>query len=582
MLDARLQGSDYRKPVVVGLLITIISYSTSTAFAQNLGLPPGGPDRPGPDRIQPPPLPDAQRPAPSLVLPPVPPAPKDELSSGVRVQVREIKLSGNTVFSDEELAQVTRPYENRVVTSEELQELRYQLTLYYVERGYINSGAVIPDQRVQDGVIRLQIIEGELSEIDISGNGRLRSSYIRNRLSRKTDAALNIEALQQRLQLLQQSDLIERLNAELLPGLRPGEAKLNVAIERENPWLFSVVAANNRSPSVGAERVEAFIGHRNLTGWGDTLAVRYGLSDGADDVGVFYSIPLNAQDTILRLSYDRSDSSVVEEPFADLDIDSELETYSIGITHPVHRTPTQNFSLGLSFDRRRSETSLLGRPFSFSPGAEDGESTVSVLRISQDWLWRSLDQVLAARSTLSWGTGILGATENDFEPDGKFLAWLGQFQWVKRFGERGYQVLFRSDLQLAADALLSLEQCAVGGLDTVRGYRVNQLVRDNCGIVSAELRIPVFRLPIPRLSRGPEDGVVQLAPFADFGGGWNTDQPTPDPDTISSVGIGVRWGPNPNIYGELYWGYAFRDIDRPEDDDLQDDGISFRVVARLF
>lgn len=580
MTDSRPQGSYYRKPsFVVGLILALISYSMVSA--QDRDLPPSGPDRPGPMRMKPPALPDAQRPSPpSLVLPPVGPPPRDTLSSGVRVFVRRFEFTGNSVFSDKELAQVTRPYVNRIITSEELQELRYQLSLYYVNRGYINSGAVIPDQRVVDGVIHMQIIEGTLSKIAISGSGRLRKSYLRKRLSESPEEILNIETLQQRLQVLQQSDLIKRLNGELLPGVRPGEATLNMAVELENPWAFSIVAANNRSPSVGGERAELFGTYRNPSGWGDTLSVRYGFTSGADDGGVFYALPLNARDTTLRVGFDRSDSSVIEEPFKDLDIDSELESFAIGIIDPVYRTPIETFSLGLTFNRRRSKTFLLGRRFSFSPGVNNGKSDVSVLRFSQEWLKRSLDQVIAARSTISWGMGILGATENSSDPDGKYLAWLGQFQWLRRFGERDYQALFRADVQLAEDGLLPLEQCAVGGIDTVRGYRINQLVRDNCTIVSAELRIPVFRLAIPKLSRGPQDGVVQLAPFADFGAAWNKNQPTPDPEDISSVGIGIRWGPSPRFHAELYWGHAFRNIDTAEND-LQDKGISFRIVAKL-
>jgi hypothetical protein len=120
--------------------------------------------------------------------------------------------------------------------------------------------------------------------------------------------------------------------------------------------------------------------------------------------------------------------------------------------------------------------------------------------------------VIAARSTFSLGVDALGATVNGGPvPDGQYLAWLGQFQWVRRFDDRGDQFVFRTDLQLAEDPLLPLEQFAVGGASTVRGYRENQLVRDNGFVTSAELRIPTFRLAVSGLSLTEEDGVVQLA-----------------------------------------------------------------------
>ena len=95
-----------------------------------------------------PPLPSYRSPtAPPLTASPLLSPSTEPLSAQFRVFVRRFQLSGNTVFSDQDLAQVTAPYENRTITSEELQEVRHQLTLYYVERGYINSGALIPTRR---------------------------------------------------------------------------------------------------------------------------------------------------------------------------------------------------------------------------------------------------------------------------------------------------------------------------------------------------------------------------------------------------------------------------------------------------
>ncbi|MBI4330317.1 MAG: hypothetical protein HY673_03435 [Chloroflexi bacterium] len=51
------------------------------------------------------------------------------------------------------------PYVNRELTSEDLEALLLALTFHYVNRGYINSGAIIPDQTVSDGLIALHIID---------------------------------------------------------------------------------------------------------------------------------------------------------------------------------------------------------------------------------------------------------------------------------------------------------------------------------------------------------------------------------------------------------------------------------------
>jgi hemolysin activation/secretion protein len=110
--------------------------------------------------------------------------------------VREIRLTGNTAISAQELGAVTAPYLNRDLTSEDLEALRLALTHYYINKGYINSGAIIPDQTVTDGVVTLHIIEGELSQIEVTGNTRLRPSYIQNRLALEAGPPVNLNALQ--------------------------------------------------------------------------------------------------------------------------------------------------------------------------------------------------------------------------------------------------------------------------------------------------------------------------------------------------------------------------------------------------
>lgn len=555
---------------------------TSTSVTAQIVLP--VPERPGDDRRELPEYELESESEPAPILPPLPPAfPDQRLSSQLRVPVKRIKLTGNTVFSDAELAPLVAPYEGRELTSGDLQTLRRTLTLYYINQGHINSGAVIPDQQVKDGVIKIVIIEGRLTDVEVSGNTWLRDSYVRNRLSLGSDKPLNLQHLQERLQLLHQDRLIERINAELVPGLRPGEGVLRARVEESQPYELGVSFNNRNSPSVGGSRGEIWGSLLNVTGFGDSLGVRYGITKGLEDVTAIYSVPLNAQETRLRLYVDRSDADIVEEPLDFLDITSDTETYGTSLTRPLYRIPRRELVGSLIFERRRSETFSEGKPYSFSPGPHDGESNVTVLRFGLEWLDRSRDHVLAARSLFSVGIDALGATINPGDlPDGQFFAWLGQFQWVRRLGNTDRQLLLRSDLQLAADALLPLEQFAIGGATSVRGYRENLLIRDNGWVSSVEVRVPIGKLRLPWLSEQPADGLVQLAPFFDFGWGWNTDQPTPDPKTLSSIGLGIRWDPNRKIHGQLYWGIALRDVYLIGEHDLQDSGIHFAVDIQLF
>jgi hemolysin activation/secretion protein len=561
--------------VTIRNLISHACIALSLLSAGSVSAEPQPPEPPGISPAdQRPELPSFEEPEPTpkFQLPPVAPAPPGEVAGALRIFVRKFELVGNTVFSNGELSQVTAPYEGREITSDELENLRIDLTRYYVDRGYINSGAVIPDQTVQDGIVRIQIVEGVLSEINVSGNRRLRTRYVEDRIE-IGDVPLNINQLQEKLQLLQQNRRIEQVDAALKPGAVPGQAELDAEVVEARPYEIWLIGDNRRPPSVGAEEARVSLSHYNLTGFGDTLTFDYSLTEGLNDVYVRYSWPVTARDTTLDVGFQRTDADVVESPFDDLDIQNDTKTYTVGVSHPLYRTTKASFNVGLDFDRRRSKSKLLGERFSFSPGAENGLTKLSVARFSQEWLGRSFTTALAARSVFSVGLD-LDATANGADQDAEFFYWLGQFQWAQRLPWAGIESVVRTDVQLTNDSLPPIEQFAIGGMDTVRGYRVNQFVRDNAFVASLEFRVPVYRDPAGRFG-------LHLAPFADYGRSSNKGRPTPGQEAISSVGLGLRATITDRVQGWVYWGYSLDDVDNPEDDDLQDNGILFQVSARV-
>jgi hemolysin activation/secretion protein len=542
------------------------------------------------------PPPQTKRPKPGWVLPPLPPLSPEEQRHlpGPHVFVKRIVVTGSTVFSHDQIDAVTDPYINRDVTSEELESLRLALTQLYVQAGYINSGAVLMDQDVRDGTIHFRMIEGELTNVVITENKHFRTSYLRNRLTLDVTKPLNIGTLQQRLQRLQQDDRIQRLQAELRPGLRRGESELHVRIEESTPYIVSAAFNNYQAASIGSERGQLTLGHRNLTGRGDILSLTTGVSKGNKyPLDASYTLPLNARDITLGLRYRRNVSSVIEEPFEPLGIESLSEIFSVTLRAPLYRTLQREFAVSISGERLHSETTLSGRGFSFSEGPDNGKSTITALRFTAEWMDRTPNQVLALRSRFSFGLDALGATINPTMPDdpatdrnenaippGRFAAWLGQFQWGRRLNTQQIELLLRFDVQLTTEPLLALEQIAIGGRFSVRGYRENQLVRDNGALVSLESRIPLIRH-----QRWAE--YLQVVPFVDVGWGWQARGNTPSPSNLASVGLGLRWAarwalslPLRSEF-EIFWGYQLRQV-ATSGGNLQDHGLHLQLAVSLF
>lgn len=534
----------------------------------------------GPDPLE---LPQfEQEPALQFTLPPLDIPTQKQLSTSTILFVKKFLLVGNTTFSDEQLAEVTAPYEGREITTAELLAVRQDITRYYVSRGYINSGAVIPDQDVSEGTITLQIVEGRLTSTVVSGNVSLRDGFIINRLAGREGDTLNVNELRERFQILLQDPLIKSLNAELGPGVSPGEADLKITVEEDDPHHGFATINNHNAPSIGSVGGDVKLVFRSLTGLGDTLEINLDKTEGSASGSIDFALPVTSSDTFLRFSYDINDSEVVELPFKAVEIESRSKTIKISVDHPLYLTTQQRLTFGLTLEQRKAKTLLLGVPFSFSPGVIDGKSTVTALRFYQGWVDRSRNRVVAARSTFTWGLSALGGTDNVGAPDSDYFAWLGQLQVAQRLWESDSQLVFRADAQLSADQLLPIEKFSIGGANSIRGYRENQLVRDNGFVLSIEGRFPVGTLAIPGLSKGVDAGTIYLAPFVDLGRSWeNKSIATPTPHNLYSAGLGVRWDISDDLQFQIYWGYAFRNIDS-SDNDLQDEGIHFLLSKQVF
>ena len=489
-----------------------------------------------------------------------------------RFFIRDIQVIGNTVLQSE-IDEIVKDSQlkYRTVTFEDLVCLRSRITQLYLDEGYVTSGAFLANnQDLSNGVVTIQVVEGELEQIIITGLDRLQEGYIRSRLKLAASQPLNRDDLETALQLLIINPLFETVNAELTAGQKTGSNVLLVNVKQARSFTASIGVDNYRAPSIGEFQGSVNLAHGNLLGFGDRLFFQYGFTEGLDIYNASYTIPWNAYDGTFSFSYDNSNSGIITEEFRDFDIDSETETYSFNIRQPLTRSPDREFALGLTLDIRRRETFLGDEPFSFSVGAEDGKSNVTVLRFSQDWVKRDATSVFAARSQFNVGIDAFDATINNTGTDGTFFVWQGQFQWVEQLSPR-VLLITRVGGQFTDDSLLSLEKFSLGGVNTVRGYQENQLVTDSGVLGTLELRIPVTE----------NLDTLQLNPFIEFGTGWNNDEPDPENSTIASIGLGIRWALAEGLILDIDYGVPLIDVDN-DGNSLQENGLHFSVRYQPF
>jgi hemolysin activation/secretion protein len=581
--------------VLLGVTLALLTGS-SNALGQMA--PPRADDRilPGSRPVEPPPVMDDEA-EPSLILPPVPgrfgTRRGDHIGDAPRLHLRQVRLHGNTVFSDAQLAPVIEPYLGRSIRSEDVLALRDALTLFYYERGFLNSGATIPDQAPVDGSIEIRIVEGRLGRIEIVGNRRLRKAFLRKRLALDHERPLNMGDIETGLRFLLRTRGVTRANAEVLPGEEPGLARLRIRIDEKAPIQLWADVNNGRSPAIGAYQLQLGAGWDSLAGHADVLDLNFSISEGLREVRTSYEIPLNGRDGVFGLHYVYSTGDIVEEPVSELGISSHYVSVAASLRQPIYRRLDRQLLVGALFEWRRSRTFILsdlpelpgdlpnGIPESFTPGTlrDEGLATVSVLRGYLEWSQNGRGYSGVLRSTLSFGLDVLGATMNPHPvEDGSFISWLTQAQWIQRFEDPRVELLVRGSLQLTNNPLLPMERFSVGGRHSVRGYRENRLVRDNGWTASIEARFPIW-------TRADGTTWLQLAVFVDAGRSWWAQDRLigAQGQYLAGVGWGLRFSPRDWLYAELYWGHPI--IEAPgalPDRDAQDDGIYFRVTALAF
>jgi hemolysin activation/secretion protein len=384
---------------------------------------------------------------------------------------------------------------------------------------------------------------------------------------------------------------------------------LRLTIEEPEMFQVGLTADNYSSSSVGSERVRANVGVRNATGFGETFNFSGALSQGATDISASIGAPITASNTRVRLFYGRSDSKVIESQVRALDIKSLTDTVGFDVEQPIIDRVDSTLALNLGFERRHSETSVLGVPFSFSPGAQDGVSNTSVVLAGASWSRRKNDSLFSVRGTYRRGIDAFGATvfkpRTEFDAllnptgtDGRFSMFVGQVLYLYRLNQVGFlsklsdraELQMRTTAQVSLDPLMSLEKFGVGGANCVRGYAENLLVRDSGVCATVELQ-----LPIAGYHAEPHPLNLVVAPFIDYG----RSQDKVDIDLISDVrdtdtarwivgaGVGLLWQPLRGIRAQVYWGQALADNfagDDPRDNtsneqrkDLQADGVHFFV-----
>jgi hemolysin activation/secretion protein len=475
-----------------------------------------------------------------------------------QAKIKEIRITGSTVFASKELQKVVASYLGKEIDLLVVEEIAKSLTQYYVDRGYITSGAYLPPQELTSGILEVHIIEGKV-KVEIEGLERVEPQYLLDRL--RVTPLFNAKEIENALQLLRRDPLFDNIQADLKAGEQSDISVLTLKVREASNYNLSFQFDNYETPLIGEFQGTIAFSSNNFFGFTDKLNLSYGFTQGVDKASASYSLPFSSDGGRIALGYSSGETLIIED-FEELGIRSESNRFFVEVSQPLILNAKEELALSFGFDVQNSQSFILDTiPFSFSEGAIEGESKVVALRFAQRWTNYSPNRIIGISSLLSLGLNVFGATDNPSGVDGQFFSWQAGIQYLEKIDDRIF-ISMRSSLQLTPDDLLSVEKFDLGGINSVRGYRRSQIVADDGLNASLEVNFQPLEW-------------LMIAPFADFGTVWGSDL---EIETLASLGLSLR--------AESDWGfvrldYAIPLVDVEEGDSLQEDGWSISSGIKL-
>ncbi|MGB4064168.1 MAG: ShlB/FhaC/HecB family hemolysin secretion/activation protein [Azonexus sp.] len=456
----------------------------------------------------------------------------------------EFSVEGNTVLDEVEIERAVYPSLGPGKLVADVEKARAALEAAYQQQGYLSVSVVVPEQSVASGVIRLQVIEGQVERLKVSGNQYTSRSDLRAEVPEVAPGKVPHFPTMQ-AELAQAGRLADRRVTPLLrPGARPGTMEVELAVEDELPLHGNVELNNRQSPDTSLTRLEAGVRYTNLFQKQHSAGLNYVVSpEKPDEVSVlagFYSAPLSATRS-LSAFIQHSNSNIASAVGSNVVGKGTTLGARMSFTLPQPAGIANFFhslSLGLDFKdlaetqnalgADRKETPLRYMPlvaqYTFSRFGETGEFAGNLgLVVNTGYGSRDVDcqgvqmeQFACRRAYARPGFSVV---RGDLSYSKRLLGWEG---------------LAKLDFQIAGQPLVSPEQILAGGMDTVRGYYEGEAAGDVGWRLRTEVKTPtLFEIG---------GAGLRLLGFVEGAQVW-LNSPLPgqtDEFTLASAGIGLR------------------------------------------
>ena len=460
--------------------------------------------------------------------------------AAVRMVPAAFRFTGNTVFSQEELAPLVAGRLGQPTDLAGLTEAANAVSAYYRSRGYLLTEAYLPEQAFSaaGGTVTIAVIEARVGRVTVQREGSglsdgFAESLVASHL--KPGDAVTDYALDKSVLLLRDLAGYDA-SATVEPGERVGEANILVMVRAKDPQAEGSVSVDNHGArAAGAARASANASLNNLLGRGDVLAVSAQQADqrGSDLYRVGYTVPVGTDGARVGLSVMRLDYALGKQ-FEVLGATGKADILALTVSRPFVRSRTTNVYGVLTAEQKKLQDQTT------NPVLKSEREIVS-LRLG---VAGNFTDALGAGTALNnyAATATLGklklspadlaldaATPGGLQTAGVFNKINLEYQRAQ-YLEGASSLHFMAQAQLASKNLSSAEKMALGGPNGVRGYPVGEGIGDAGALMSLE-----YRYQVPTSVRGAP---LSLLAFYDFGQVRFNQNGSSVPGAANSISLG--------------------------------------------
>ncbi len=410
-----------------------------------------------------------------------------------RFDILEYQVEGNTVLPTIEVERAVYPFLGPQRTIKDAEAARAALEHAYQQAGYLTVLVDIPEQKVDDGVVRLRVMEGKIDRLAVSGNRYYSRGTIRDKVpALEAGKVPHFPDVQKELaQLNRGSD--RRVTPVLRPGETPGTVTAELKVEDKLPLHGGIELNNRESPNTEPLRLQAFLRYDNLWQREHSAAIQY-LVAPQDPTQVralsgTYVIPISGTDNVIAFYGVHSRSNVAA--IGDLTVIGNGDIVGARYVVPLQPVAELYHSLTLGIDYKQ-----FGQSVGF-PGTPAVDTPISYVPLSMQYSGTIAGKRGVTQGTFSANFGPRGVFENKdaefennrFEAHANYIYLRGELSREQAL-PHGSSLFARLGGQVASGPLISNEQFVAGGVDTVRGYLEAEQSGDDAYYGRVELRSP--------------------------------------------------------------------------------------------